>query len=568
MAPEQWLHGASAADARSDVYALGVLLAELLVGGPPTALPRTPLDMPSVARPSSWIESVAARDPARAAEAAASRRLTADALSARCRGDLDAIVAHATAQDPTDRYVSAAALGEDVRRWLSGLPVSARAVRPMERLSRLLRRHPRTVAVTGVTTLALLVLAASWIRASTAAARERATAAAATEQSQRTFLLAKDMISDLVAQQQVARDPAAAIEAFARVERLVDRIADDDPMVAGRLAAVVAEGYADAWDRRAAFDLLDRSIRRVVAIDPAGESDAFRELARPWQRLMVRGNRVAASSLGPLVFSDVAGTRALASPGTQMALRQTLDETIPWPCNGPVDAFEDRLCIAALYASFVEDPEQAQLELALHRIAVLRRCEERPWAIVESDAAMAYVQTRLPESDGRRLSAELQNVLTDALTNGASERLIQELMLLAARCEHTLGTGSPVTINAYWNLSQISADLGDIESAYLAFVRLLWTELSRQTRADGLRRWYLGYFAPIAFLACDPETAYAAGMEVLADDLLAHGRPHVDPVSINAARAASAALAGWGDEEGARRLEETYQVTRVPPLGP
>ena len=564
MAPEQWLHGASAADARSDVYALGVLLAELLVGGPPTALPRTPLDMPSVARPSSWIESVAARDPARAAEAAASRRLTADALSARCRGDLDAIVAHATAQDPTDRYVSAAALGEDVRRWLSGLPVSARAARPMERLSRLLRRHPRTVAVTGVTTLALLVLAASWIRASTAAARERATAAAATEQSQRTFLLAKDMISDLVAQQQVARDPAAAIEAFARVERLVDRIADDDPMVAGRLAAVVAEGYADAWDRRAAFELLDRSLRRVVAIDPAGESDAFRELAGPWQRLMVRGDRVVASSLGPTVFADVAGTRALASPQTQHMLRQTLDSYFPWPCNGPVDAMEDRLRIAALYASFVEDPEQAQIEHALHRISVLSLCHDAPWAIGESNAAIAYVQARLPESDERRLNAELRHALTDALSNGASPHVVQELMLLAARCEHILGPGSPITINAHWNLCQISADLGDIEASYQAFSRFLWTALSRQVRADGLRRWYLGFFAPIAFLACDPETAYAAGMEVLAEDLVTYGGPHVDGVSTRAASAAAAALAGWGDEEGARRLEETYEVTRIP----
>jgi hypothetical protein len=38
----------------------------------------------------------------------------------------------------------------------------------------------------------------------------------------------------------------------------------------------------------------------------------------------------------------------------------------------------------------------------------------------------------------------------------------------------------------------------------------------------------------------------------------------VDGVSTRAASAAAAALAGWGDEEGARRLEETYEVTRIP----
>jgi serine/threonine protein kinase len=568
MAPEQWLHGASAADARSDVYALGVLLSELLVGGPPAALPRTPLEVPSVSRPSSWIASVATEDPERAARNAAARQATPEALGAQCRGDLDAIVARATAQDPSDRYASAAALAEDIRRWLDGLPVSARASRPVERMLRLVRRHPRTAAVAGATLLALLVLAASWISASTTAARERAAANMATAQSQRTFLLAKDMISDLVAQQRTSRDPAAAVATFARIERLIDRVADDDPLVAARLAAVVADGYADQWDRRAAFDLVDRSIRRVVAIDPAGETDAFRELARPWHRLMLRGDRVGACSLGPLVFADVAGTPALADPGTQDLLRHTLDSTIPWPVNGTVAEMEDRLRVASVYASFIEDPEQAQLELALHRVAVLRRCEGHPWAIAESDAAIAFVQRRLPPHDEQRLSAELRHALTDAIANGSTPHVVQELMLLAARCEHALGPRSPLTVNAYWNLCMNAATLGDIEGSYDAFARFLWPEMSRQVHADGLRRWYLAYFAPVAFLACDYETAYAAGMQVLSDDLWIHGSPQHDGVAANAARAAAAALAHWGDEAGARSIEADYGVTRIPPLTP
>jgi hypothetical protein len=568
MAPEQWLHGASAADARSDVYALGVLLAELLVGGPPAALPRTPLEVPSVSRPSSWIMSVANEDPERAARNAAARQATPDVLGAQCRGDLDAIVARATAQDPADRYASAAALDDDIRRWLDGLPVSARASRPVERLLRLARRHPRTAAVAGTTLLALLVLAASWISASTNAARERAAATMANEQSQRTFLLAKDMVSDLVAQQRATRDPAAAVATFARIERLVDRVADDDPLVAARLAAVVADGYADQWDRRAAFDLVDRSIRRVVTLDPAGETDAFRELARPWYRLMLRGDRVGAGSLGPLVFADVAGTPALANPETQDMLRHTLDSTIPWPINGIVQEMEDRLRVASVYASFVQDPEQARLELALHRVAVLRRCEGHPWAMAESDAAIAVVQASLSADDERRLSAELRHALTDAIANGSTPHVVQEFMLLAARCEHALGTRSPLTVNAYWNLCMNAASLGDIEGSYDAFARFLWPEMSRQIHADGLRRWYLAYFAPVALLACDYETAYAAGMQVLLDDLWLHGSPLHDGVADNAARAAAAALARWGDEAGARDIESAYGVTRIPPLAP
>ncbi|MFM9098319.1 MAG: serine/threonine-protein kinase, partial [Phycisphaerales bacterium] len=568
MAPEQWLHGASAADARSDVYALGVLLAELLVGGPPAALPRTPLEVPSVSRPSTWIASVATEDPERAARNAAARQATPEALGVQCRGDLDAIVAGATAQDPAARYAGAAALADDVRRWVEGVPGSARASRPVERMLRLARRHPRTLAVAGTTLLALLALAASWISASTTAARERAAASMANEQSQRTFLLAKDMVSDLVAQQRATRDPAAAVATFARIERLVDRVADDDPMVAARLAAIVADGYADQWDRRAAFDLVDRSIRRVVAIDPAGETDAFRELARPWHRLMIRGDRVGAGSLGPLVFADVAGTPALANPETQDLLRHTLDSTIPWPVNGTVVEMEDRLRMASVYASFIEDPAQAQLELALHRVAVLRRCEGHPWALAESDAAIAIVKARLPEDEERRLSAELRHTLTDAIANGSTQHVVQEFMLLAARCEHALGTRSPLTVNAHWNLCMNAANLGDIEGSYDAFARFLWPEMSRQVHADGLRRWYLGFFAPVAFEACDYDTAYAAGMQVLIDDRFVYGQPHVDGVSERAASAAAGALAIWGDEEGARTLEATYRTERMVPAKP
>ena len=71
-----------------------------------------------------------------------------------------------------------------------------------------------------------------------------------------------------------------------------------------------------------------------------------------------------------------------------------------------------------------------------------------------------------------------------------------------------------------------------------------------------------------AILACDDETAYAAGMQVLLDDVRLHGAPLQDGVADNAARAAAAALARWGDEAGAREVESAYGVTRIPPLAP
>mgnify|MGYP006194566329 CR=1 FL=1 len=63
--------------------------------------------------------------PASAEVIAGHRGLTADALDKQLRGDLDSIVALATAQDPDERYPGAHALAEDLTRWLSGRASSA-----------------------------------------------------------------------------------------------------------------------------------------------------------------------------------------------------------------------------------------------------------------------------------------------------------------------------------------------------------------------------------------------------------------------------------------------------------
>ena len=78
--------------------------------------------------------------PERADACARQRGLAPEALQRQLRGDLDSIVALATAQDPDERYPSARALADDLKLWLRGRPVQARGNERGYRLRRAARR--------------------------------------------------------------------------------------------------------------------------------------------------------------------------------------------------------------------------------------------------------------------------------------------------------------------------------------------------------------------------------------------------------------------------------------------
>jgi eukaryotic-like serine/threonine-protein kinase len=130
-APEQ-VQGHDVSTA-TDVYALGVVLYELLSGGHPTSR--------SSHKPLERLQAVLSSEPVRMSDAVL-RRSPADRKRARAlRGDLDNIVAKALKKAPAQRYATAAALAQDLRRCLDHEPVSARPDAMAYRASRFVRRH-------------------------------------------------------------------------------------------------------------------------------------------------------------------------------------------------------------------------------------------------------------------------------------------------------------------------------------------------------------------------------------------------------------------------------------------
>ena len=151
MSPEQARGDAEAVDTRSDVYSLGVIAYEVLCGRHP--LGDEPGTFTEVVR---RIIGEEPPDPA--------------AVSPDLRGDLALILRKALAKEPAQRYASASALAEDLRRHLRDEPILARPLTAAYQIRWFLRRHHRAVAGSAV---ALVLLIAGLVGALALARAER-----------------------------------------------------------------------------------------------------------------------------------------------------------------------------------------------------------------------------------------------------------------------------------------------------------------------------------------------------------------------------------------------------------
>lgn len=120
----------------TDVYALGLLLFELLTGRPPYDVS----DLPVTAWQRTVVEVEAPR-PSQVAESVARRR--------RLRGDLDTIVLTALRKDPARRYGTVEALRDDIHRHRRNQPVRARPDTFLYRAGKLVRRNRIAAALAG-----------------------------------------------------------------------------------------------------------------------------------------------------------------------------------------------------------------------------------------------------------------------------------------------------------------------------------------------------------------------------------------------------------------------------------
>lgn len=441
MSPEQLLGEPDKVDARSDVFALGVILFRLLTGQPPHKLEG--LSLPQAAL-------ILSRDEAR----------PAGTIDRTLRGDLETILATALAREADRRYPTVDALAADVRRSLANEPINARAATTLYQLKKFAQRNRGLVIGAAVAVVALVVgvvsTSVAWVRADRARGRaeiERDRARDANNFMNRIFASANPDMD--------GRD----VRVIDLIETAVTDLAKDtefDPAVRAGLHMTLGETLRHLGFSEMARDQLSRAHEQFLAADgPQAETtlDALGALCEVYVTLgMIDDARRAVSEFR-------AAAEKSASPRAWIQFRpMELDAAIAG-ATGDIDAYQ-RLIREVFEAWRARDGEgQDTTETARNNYAV---------ALLENGhaAEAAELLTRGIQVRSAVTGPDHQDILTQRINlaqalsmMGRYEEALLQFEQLRPLAIQRYGPEHPKVLAIETNWASILQDLGRFDDA-------------------------------------------------------------------------------------------------------
>jgi tetratricopeptide (TPR) repeat protein len=282
MSPEQAAADPDAIDSRSDVYALGVILYELLSG-------RMPYEIPTFLG-----------DALRVIREAEPMRLST--LHRMYRGDIETIVAKALEKEPERRYASAHELATDVERYLRDEPIVARRPSALYQIRKFARRNKILVggmaavflALVAGTTVSLLqafraIRAEKDARTQLGVAKDALALAERRESEARVESAKSRAIRDFLEEMLASADPGNSLDRDVKVREVLDRSAEgvdqgsfaDEPEVESAVRRVLGKTYAQLGELERGEAYLRAALASAEALHP----DTSDELAQTWYDL-------------------------------------------------------------------------------------------------------------------------------------------------------------------------------------------------------------------------------------------------------------------------------------------
>ena len=468
MSPEQAAGGDDDIDTRTDVYALGVVLYELLAGTLPfesgelrkagyDAIRRLIIEQ-DPPRPSTRFGSLGAR----ATQVAAHHGTAPQRLRGELRGDLDWITMKALAKERDRRYETANGLAADIRRHLRQEPVTAGPPSTSYRLGKLVRRNRGAFVAGSALVLMLAVLAVSMSVQAGRLARERDRTAVQAAKAEKTTQFLQSMLGGISPATARGRDTKLLEEILLNTDRRTQAELAGQPEVEAAIRGTLGLTYSAIGkypEALANLRVADSLQTALLGADAVATLSTRRDLGGALSRA---GRHAESEAQLRAVIEDAQAARG---PDDAVALRAMVDLADLFARTGKLK--ESQEFGEAAVAAYGRRPDAAPEDALRAKVALAHTLANgERYARAESlmtDAIAGYVAA---------FGADHPQALTARGTlgiiqqySGQTEAALKSYEEAIAGMSRVLGPDHPETIKARSNQATFYIALGRLDEA-------------------------------------------------------------------------------------------------------